>query len=209
MRVKLQNEQLGEIHRRVNGIVDKIEEGGLDYQRAINALQRVFDGEFALMMDLGIITVPEAYDHPTQLATFMEKNRKKFYGCPDSFNDANFPNPTRILKPGDKLWVRVFKQIVPGTTSSAERMAFLNKQKACYPGAQGLSLVLEQRADRLPKYGWYQSFDGDGCRVPKVNVSDASIMGITFNWMIDSFGSGWRDFEYFFCFCLLDEAPRT
>ncbi|PIR40163.1 MAG: hypothetical protein COV33_01205 [Candidatus Zambryskibacteria bacterium CG10_big_fil_rev_8_21_14_0_10_34_34] len=41
---KLQNEQLGALQRKLNGIIKKIEDGGLDYQRALNGLQAVNDG---------------------------------------------------------------------------------------------------------------------------------------------------------------------
>jgi hypothetical protein len=40
---KLPNELLGDIYRRVNGIVNKIEDGGLDYQLVINNLQALFE----------------------------------------------------------------------------------------------------------------------------------------------------------------------
>ncbi|MDE2116774.1 MAG: hypothetical protein KGI79_02775, partial [Patescibacteria group bacterium] len=81
--------------------------------------------KFALLADLGIITVPDDYVHEKRLTTFGKKNRKKFYPYNDAITDRNFPNPTRVLKPGDKLRVRAFKQVVVGTTTSEERMAFL------------------------------------------------------------------------------------
>jgi hypothetical protein len=97
--------------------------------------------KFGLFADLGIITVPDDYDHATWLALFSKKNRKKFYFYNDNITDVNFPNPTRILKPGDKFYVRAFKQVVPGNTTSEERMTFLKTQKAIHTGAQGISLV--------------------------------------------------------------------
>src|SRR3989344_121874 len=115
--------------------------------------------KFALLVDLGIITVPDNYDHTTSLKSFMERNREKFCRADKNITDQNFSNPTCILKPGDKLHVRVFKQIVEGITTSEERMAFLVMQKAVYVGAQGASLVFEQKRDQLPKGMWYTSFD--------------------------------------------------
>src|SRR5207244_1674639 len=85
--------------------------------------------KFAELADLGIITVPDDYDHATQLDKFMKANRKKFYDVNKNITDANFPNPSRVLKPGDKLRVRVFEQIVGGTTTSDECMKFLVEQK--------------------------------------------------------------------------------
>jgi hypothetical protein len=43
---KLQNELFGALHRRVNGIVLRIENGTLDYQRVMKAFQMVAEGEF-------------------------------------------------------------------------------------------------------------------------------------------------------------------
>ncbi|MBP6974781.1 MAG: hypothetical protein KBB54_02440 [Candidatus Pacebacteria bacterium] len=116
--------------------------------------------KFALSIDLGIITVPADYVHGTCLKTFFDLNRKKFYDVNTDISDTNFPTPSRILKPGDKLHVRAYNQIVSGTTTSEERMAFLTEQKAnVYTGAQGASLVFEQKRDQLPKGKWYASFD--------------------------------------------------
>ena len=115
--------------------------------------------KFALLVDLGIITVPDNYVHATHLTSFRKNNKKKFYGYNDDITDQNFPNPTRTLKPGDKLAVCAFKQIVPGTTTSEERMTFLATQNAVHTGAQGASLVFEQKRDQLPKGKWYASFD--------------------------------------------------
>ena len=162
--------------------------------------------KFALLVDLGIITVPDDYDHAKQLAVFMKKNRKKFYGVNDNITDANFPNPTRILKPGDKLRVRAFKQVVVGTTTSEERMAFLATQKAIHTGAQGASLVFDQKRDQLPKGKWYASFDekdrlwtdaGGSHRVPGVDAhSDGD-----FCFDLGSFENVWDDDGAFLCFC--------
>lgn len=162
--------------------------------------------KFALSVDLGIITVPADYDHVTRLASFDTENRTKFYYYNDAITDPNFSNPSRILKPGDKLRVRAFKQIVPGTTTSEERMAFLATQKAVHTGAQGASLVFEQKRGQLPKGFWYASFDGkdrlwrcaDGYhRVPNVNAdSDGD-----FDFCLDGFEGAWYGDDVFLCFC--------
>lgn len=135
------------------------------YEKHLNeipaALARGFivPPKFALLADLGIITVPDDYNHRTALATFLKKNRKKFHSVNDDINDVNFPNPSRSLNPGDKLRVRAFKQIVEGTTTPDERMEFLRSQKAVFTGAQGACLVFEQKHDQLPWDYWYVSFD--------------------------------------------------
>lgn len=116
--------------------------------------------KFALLCDLGTIVVPKDYDHATALASFKEQNRDKFYYYNDDINDANFPNPSRILKAGDRLMVHAYHQIVSGLTTSAERMAFLSLlQGNVYPGAQGASLVFEQKRAELLRRKWYASFD--------------------------------------------------
>ena len=165
--------------------------------------------KFALLVDLGIITVPDDYVHEKRLTTFGKQNRKKFYYYNDDITDKNFPNPTRVLKPGDKLRVRAFKQVVSGSTTSEERMAFLATQKAIHTGAQGASLVWEQKRDQLPKGKWYASFDevdrlwkdADGYHgVPDVDAdSDGD-----FHFHLGRFESEWRDGDAFLCFCDLD-----
>ncbi len=161
--------------------------------------------KFALLVDLGIITVSDDYSHPTRLATFGGMNRQKFYYYNDGITDANFPNPSRILKPGDKLRVRAFKQVVGGTTTSEELMAFLATQKAIHTGAQGASLVFDQKRDQLPKGKWYASFDekdrlwyaGGYRRVPRVGCSQ----GGGFEFHLGDFGDVWGDGGAFLCFC--------
>lgn len=115
--------------------------------------------KFDLLADLGIIVVPKDYNHKTALRVFGDKNRGKFYKYNSTIDVADFSNPSRILEPGDELQVCVFKQVVPGKTTSEERMAFLSTQKAVYPGAQGIFLVFEQKNYLLPRGYLYTSFD--------------------------------------------------
>lgn len=167
--------------------------------------------KFALLVDLGIITVPDDYNHATTLKSFDKKNRKKFYYYNDAITDQNYSNSTRVMKPGDKLRVRVFKQVVGGTTTSEERMAFLATQKAIHTGAQGASLVWDQKRDQLPKGKWYASFDkkdllwtdADGYhRVPSVSArSDGG-----FDWDLGSFEGVWYDGGAFLCFCDIESS---
>ena len=115
--------------------------------------------KFALLVDLGIIVVPENYIHGKCLEMFFKNNHKKLYDYNKEITDANFSRPSRVLKPGDRLRAKAFKQIV-GSTTSEERMAFLSKQRGnVYAGAQGIALVFEQKRDQLPKGKWYSSFD--------------------------------------------------
>ncbi|MDO8555235.1 MAG: hypothetical protein Q7R75_01565 [bacterium] len=161
--------------------------------------------KFALLVDIGIITVPDDYNHTTWLKTFNKKNCKKFCHYDNAVSDKNFPNPTRILKPGDKLRARAFKQVVHGTTTSEEHMKFLASQKAIHTGAQGASLVFNQKRDQLPKGFWYASFDeekrlwedADGYRrVPDVRAySDGD-----FNFNLGNFEDVWDGNDAFFCF---------
>lgn len=96
---------------------------------------------FRSMCDLGIITVPDKYV-PTI-----------------NFSWGHFPTPSRILRPGDRLWVRIHQQVVEKTTSE-ERLAFLESlEGAHHVGAQGALLVREQKSALLPKDYYCASFD--------------------------------------------------
>lgn len=157
-------------------------------------------------MDLGIITVPDGYVHEKRLTTFGKQNREEFYHYHKEITDENFPNPTRVLKPGNKLRVRAFKQVVDGTTTSEERLVFLATQKAVLTGAQGESLVFDQKRGQLPKGKGYVSFDkeerlwadvdGDR-RVPCVSCSSDG----GFEFSLGYFGSVWGGGDAFLCFC--------
>ena len=163
--------------------------------------------KFALLRDLGTIIVPAGYDHATALALFRKENHKKFYYYNDGITDANFPNPSRILRAGDRLKVLAYHQIVSGETTSVERMAFLSVQPGnVYTGAQGAALVFEQKCAQLPKGKWYASFDeadrlwqdADGHRgVPRVHVhSDGD-----FEFSLGNLGDPWDQGDAFLGFC--------
>ena len=160
--------------------------------------------KFGLLVDLGILTVPDNYVQGKQLGSM---NRKDFIYFDSDITDKNFSNPTRVLKPGDKFHVLAYKQIVPGETTSEERMEFLAKQKAVLTGAQGASLVYQQKRNLLPKGFWYCSFDekkrlwkdaGGGRRVPYVRAfSDGD-----FEFNLGYFERPWNAHNgVLLCFC--------
>lgn len=132
--------------------------------------------KFSLIADLGIIRVPPRYEHSTRLAWFRSRYGKKLSFYDEDIFDQNFTNPSRILKPRDKLRVRVFKQNVKSSTGE-ERIAFLIAQGAVFTGAQGASLALEFKRDRLPENGgMFLSMDKEEClpndqwkKVPCIN----------------------------------------
>ena len=158
--------------------------------------------KFALLVDLGIITVSDDYVREKRLTTFG----KNLYYYDDKITDKNFPNPTRVLKPGDKLRVRAFEQFVGDTTTSEERMAFWATQKAIHTGAQGLSLVFEQKRDQLPKGKRYASFDepdrfwedADGRH--GMPIMDCRSDGV-FGFYLGYFEGVWSGDDAFLCFC--------
>ena len=221
----MNNEMLGGLQRKYNEITRRVNEKTLDYDEVLEKLQLIVeDGpivvsdqpteKFGLLVDLGVIEVPADYDHATQLASFRKKNYRKFYSYNDAITDQNFSNPSRILKPGDKLLVRAFKQIVPDTTTSEERMAFLETQGAVYTGAQGASLVFDQKRDRLPKGYWYCSFDKKerlfkdafSCyRVPYVNIFKDG----DFNFHLDYFGRTSNEHSIILCLSDLSKPSEA
>lgn len=148
--------------------------------------------KFAELIDLGTITVPDDYVHHDQADVFGRGSR--------------FPNPSRVLKHGDKFRVRAFRQIVPGTTTSEERMAFLATQKAIYTGAQGASLIFDQKRNQLPKGFWYASFDEkdrlwtDAHGYHGVPLVGARLGGV-FHRSLGHFEGVWFGFFALFCFC--------
>jgi len=161
---------------------------------------------FRLFADLGILTVPEEYEHATQLETFQKNHRIHLQGYNCDMNDVNFSRPSRILKPGDRFSVRAYKQIASGTVTSEECLAFLETLNSHYVGAQGATLVFEQKRDQLPKGVHYLFMDernhlwidnGGSIRVPKVQVG---IHG-DFCLYLDFFEDAQNDFHVLLSFC--------
>ena len=161
--------------------------------------------KFELLADLGTLKVPAAYDHETQLDSFTKKYRSQFYYYNPSVTDENFGNPTVRLVPGQMVHVRAFRQMVPETLTSEERMEFLAGQKALLTGAQGATLVFEQMRDLLPKGYWYVSFDEKaalwsdeaGHGVPILDAHSVHAFGLR----LGRFSNRWRDVDATLCFC--------
>src|SRR3989338_1901552 len=159
--------------------------------------------KFALLADLGTIVVTADYDHATLLASFREQNEKPFYCYDEAITDQHFAKPSRVLKPGDGLQVQAYKQVV-ASTSSEQRLAFLDSQHAVYTGAQGATLVWAQKSSQLPKDFWYASMDrkerlwkdaGGNYRVTGVSAySDGD-----FSFGLGYFGCVWHGLNALLC----------
>lgn len=168
---------------------------------------KVVEPKFSLLTDLGTIVVPKKYKHEGAIAAFQKKHRSSFYSWSEAINDTNFSNPSRVLEPGDKLRVRIFKQNVGGTTTSEERLEFLKGLPgAVLVGAQGAALVFDQKGAKLPRGYWHLSFDekerlwedAGGChRVPGVLVHGNGDR----DWVAGDFERPWHDFDTLVSFC--------
>ncbi|HBI25928.1 MAG: hypothetical protein UT41_C0002G0071 [Candidatus Wolfebacteria bacterium GW2011_GWC2_39_22] len=116
-------------------------------------LQKVIEGKFddddvrvsekfALLADLGFITVPDDYV------------------CNTVFNHVDFSNPSVILRPGDNFAVRVYK-ILYETVTSEECLKFLEGRDEgnIFLGMQGISVIREKKDLKLPKGSSCVAFD--------------------------------------------------
>jgi len=162
----MSNDNDWERYAKLNATVGKLVlDGKRTPSEVADVLQEVvnWSSNFSLFADLGIIMVPKDYNHATQLTTFFEKNwaskNNKKFRTSINIMEAQFPTPSRVLKPGERLHVRAFKVNSDTTASSEECLAFLNRQKSVYTGAQGASLVYEQKRNQLQRDRWYLSFD--------------------------------------------------
>ena len=135
--------------------------------RLVSTLKGTVMKEFVLVAEFEI-TVPSNYDAALCIAQFKQAhpcdNRRTFYD--KNITDENFSNPSRVLRPSEKLRVCAFKQDACGITdsgkitSSKERMNYLaSKQMNLYPSAQGALQVFEYRHFELPTGYWFASFD--------------------------------------------------
>jgi hypothetical protein len=114
---------------------------------------------FKLLADLGEILVPEDYLHEAALTSFRTAYSADFFEYYfDGLTDENYSNPSRILKPSDRLRARLFRQH-DDEISSADCYAFLESQNSVYLGAQGAALVFTQKLEQLPINTWIDSYD--------------------------------------------------
>src|SRR3989344_1307137 len=114
------------------------------------------DDRFELVNTFEIV-VPEGYDHSKRLDSFGKEHRKAFYYYNDAITDKNYAKATTKLVPGRKLKVKVFQ--IKETVTSEDCIAKLRSEKAILVGAQGASLVWEQKKEELPVNRWSASFD--------------------------------------------------
>jgi hypothetical protein len=158
--------KLARLFKQWSMICKMIMDGKRDPGDVAVYLKELIDGtneKFALFMDFGVVTVPANYDHTTQCTSFKRKFNDRSLEFHHHLTDANFQDLSDILKPGDKLWVQAFKQIVPSYTTYEERVAFLNRQDSALVGVHGALLILEHLEQKnltkgLPRGYIYSSF---------------------------------------------------
>lgn len=115
-------------------------------------------GECVSAVYLGTITAPVDYVHGKCVSMFLDRNRGKLtYNV--SITDDNFPNPSRILVPGDKFRVDLLTQTTERQTTSEWRMKLLSERNAVCLGLQGLCLVYDQCWSNVPTNTVCVSFD--------------------------------------------------
>jgi hypothetical protein len=96
-----------------------------------------------------IITVPDDYDHDTQISTSEgRRSNENFYLYCGGIKDENYSKTTDRLVPGKSYEVKLLKinEVMP-----EDCLTFLINKKAMLVGAQGLSLVWYLKKDELPK----------------------------------------------------------
>ncbi|MFZ2252936.1 MAG: hypothetical protein WAW13_02030 [Minisyncoccia bacterium] len=160
--------------------------------------------KFSELVNLGHVEAPPDYSHSKRIGLFLKRNRGEFNHVRPEINDANFPYPSRIIKPGDKFLVRVFHYVGRDSHPTMEQqLQFLALYNAVHTGPQGASLVFEQRRGKLPMNTWYASLDennqqcADGTEgIPGlIRYADGA-----FCWHLGCFKHLWVNTRAFFCF---------
>lgn len=105
--------------------------------------------EMFSVREIGTLLVPDHYDHSTALSRFQQDNLISFSHYRTEINDRNFPNPTRVLSPGERFKVSIVRNAVRGLMNVSERMEFLCLKNGMLLGAQGAALVFNQMRNQL------------------------------------------------------------
>ncbi len=149
------------------------------------------------------LTIPEEYDHNTQLGNFFEKCGKDFDDYVGGINDKNFANVTDKIIPGKTYTVKIFR--INQTVSSEDCLVFLKTQEAILVGAQGLSLFWKHKKEEFPVDGALLSFDErealwkdeNSRRVPAIGQEPYGDL----YFGVGDFKNSWTNVHYLLCFC--------
>lgn len=150
------------------------------------------------------LTVPLDYVHATQLATFERRYREGLNHFNSNITDAHFSRATAELIPGKTYIVNIFG--TKETVTSEDCLNLLRSQKALLVGAQGASLVYQEKKEELPRGKCYASFDEKKTlwvgaygnhRVPLVYRNSGG--DCRFN--LGVFEDDWNDNSCVLCFC--------
>jgi hypothetical protein len=156
--------------------------------------------KFKLIKTIEFLT-PLEYNHGKQLSTL---DKKKFYFFNDAITDVNFQNVLDKFIPGKKYLVKFIG--IGGSVTSEDCLQVYTDHKAFLVGAQGLSLLWQQKKEEFPVGKWSVSFDkknhlyrgADGNhRVPRVyRDSDGD-----YEFDLGDFGNDWGDGYVLVLFC--------
>jgi len=105
------------------------------------------------------ITVPADYQHDNQLSKFAKNNKQKFGYYNDKINDANFNKVSHQPESGKTYEAMMWFINKNETPSSEEILQLLAENRILLTGAQGLSVVFEQKPEEFPKNKYTVSFD--------------------------------------------------
>lgn len=121
---------------------------------------------FVLQATLGTVTVPSYYNEERCFAAL----RAMWDYLQGSYDPGNYddtcPSATRVMKPGERFLVTAHVESRPGTTTEADRLAFLESDGGVRLGARGAILVLQQLRRQLVKGQWHWFLDAPAHLVP-------------------------------------------
>ncbi|MCB9809244.1 hypothetical protein H6776_02485 [Candidatus Nomurabacteria bacterium] len=162
-----------------------------------------------LLNGKGTFTVPDNYNHDTQVDDFAKKTRKlkSTYYYNDELTSKNFSKATNKLVPGKTYGIKMFP--ILETVESEDCLAFLESNNAILVGAQGVTALQADQPDIFPTRKWTVSFDekdalwkdaGGDHRVPYVHRPSDGVCSFDLGY----FGRSWYSDYVLVCFCDLD-----
>ena len=151
------------------------------------------------------VTIPDGYDKANPLDTYKVRHESEYYYYNPGLTDANFAKATTTLTPGRKFAVKVFAIKKGERVTSEDCLAQYKRVNAVLVGAQGLTVLCEQKKGELPKGKYHVSFDekealpvlGEYRRVPYVGADSDGDFGLG----LGDFGDDWRGDDCLLCFC--------
>lgn len=166
----------------------------------------ILDKRFGPAVNEFEFTVPDDYEHDTQLDTFTKKTKilSTTHEFNEDFRSKDFARATTRLTPGKTYKVKIFPILEEVTTNDC--LIFLAKQNAILVSGQGITLLQTEMPEKFPVGKYTVSFDQkdalwfDSDEYHRVPCVYRNPKNSDWEFWLDYFEDNWLNYYCLLCF---------